>query len=33
MVYCVTFDCNANSSKNRVVTCSSSKFPTELTLF
>ena len=32
MVYCAAFDCNANSSKNKV-TCSWFKFPTELTLF
>ena len=31
MVYCAAFDCNANSSKNRV-TCSWRKFPTEPTL-
>ena len=28
MVYCAAFDCNANSSKNKV-TCSWFKFPTE----
>ena len=32
MVYCEAFDCNANSSKNKV-TCSWFKFPTEPTLF
>ena len=32
MVYCAAFDCNANSSKNKV-TCSWPKFPTEKTLF
>ena len=32
MVYCVAFDCNANSSKHRV-TCTWFKFPTEPTLF
>ena len=31
MVYCVAFDCNANSSKNRVI-CSWYKFPVEPTL-
>ena len=31
IVYCVAFDCNANSSKNKV-TCSWFKFPTEPTL-
>ena len=32
MVYCAAFDCNANSSKNKI-TCSWFKFPTEPTLF
>ena len=32
MVYCAAFDCNGNSSKNRV-TFSWLKFPTEPTLF
>ena len=32
MDYCAAFDCNANSSKNKV-TCSWSKFPVETTLF
>ena len=32
MVYCAAFDCNTNSSKNKV-TCSWFKFPTEPTLF
>ena len=32
MVYCATFDCIPNISKNRV-TCSWRKFPAELTLF
>ena len=32
MVYCAAFDCNANSSKNKV-TCRWFKFPMELTLF
>ena len=32
MVYCATFDCNSNISKNRV-TCRWRKFPAELTLF
>ena len=32
MVYCAAFDCNVNSSKNRV-TCSWFKCHTELTLF
>ena len=32
MVYCAAFDCNANSSKNKV-TCSWFKFPMEPTLF
>ena len=32
MIYCVAFDCSANSSKNRV-TCSWLKVPTEPTLF
>ena len=32
LVYCAAFDCNANSSKNKV-TCSWSKFPPEPTLF
>ena len=32
MVYCAAFDCNANSSKNKV-TCSWFKFPTEPTFF
>ena len=31
MVYCVEFDCNANSSKNRV-TCSWYKLPIEQTV-
>ena len=31
MVYCVTFGCNANCSKNSV-TCSSFKFPPQPTL-
>ena len=31
MVYCAAFDCNENSSKNKV-TCSWFKFPTESTL-
>ena len=32
MVYCVAFNCNANSSKNRVI-CSWFKFPMGRTLF
>ena len=32
MVYCAAFDCNVNSSKNKV-TCSWFMFPTEPTLF
>ena len=32
MVYCAAFDCNVNSSKNKVP-CSWFKFPTEPTLF
>ena len=32
MVYCASFDCTANSSKNKV-TCSWFKFPSEPTLF
>ena len=32
IVYCAAFDCNANSSKNKVA-CSWFKFPTEPTLF
>ena len=31
MFYCAAFDCNANSSKNRI-TCSSFTFPTQPTL-
>ena len=32
MMYCAAFDCNANSSKNKVP-CSWFKFPTEPNLF